>query len=411
VIRLLCTGDWQLGKGGRLTDQADVADRIAAAAIERHVDAVLHAGDVFEGPVVQPEELAVFRRFAAHLREAGIPILVARGNGRHDQARRPEHALAIFADIPNVQVADRPDIHTVGGCTVATLPWVDPGRLVAAHNGDTPRDEINQETARLLVRIAHGLAEDTATASPRVLLGHWHVDAALSAHGQLSSELFHEPLLPLYELEALGFDAVILGHNHRPQLLAADPDDPSIPVFHVGSPMPLDFGETGFDHGVWILELGGLPNDGKSAREFVGHGESVCHARAEFVAIESRRLQQTSFDIADLPVDEFVESLYDPAAWPEVDAAIVKVTLRCTQAQQRRLDLARLREAVLAAGAHTVEIDVDTVREQRSRVDGVTGELDPLDAFDAWAASNEIDPGLVALAREQMQADLEQVGA
>jgi hypothetical protein len=54
-----------------------------------------------------------------------------------------------------------------------------------------------------------------------------------------------------------------------------------------------------------------------------------------------------------------------------------------------------------------VKIDVDSVREQRARVDGVTDELDPLEAFDAWATAN----GVVADgARERMEADLEQVG-
>jgi hypothetical protein len=59
-----------------------------------------------------------------------------------------------------------------------------------------------------------------------------------------------------------------------------------------------------------------------------------------------------------------------------------------------------------------VKLEVDSVREQRARVDGVTGDLDPLDAFDAWAAANDlVDTVSTSSAREQMEADLEQVGA
>jgi hypothetical protein len=70
----------------------------------------------------------------------------------------------------------------------------------------------------------------------------------------------------------------------------------------------------------------------------------------EFVPIESRPLRQTTLDLAALetdqidPVSEF-DGILDANAWPDVDDAIVKIVLRATQSQQRRLDLARLREA------------------------------------------------------------------
>lgn len=381
-MKFLCTGDTQIGAHGRTDDQDTVLQRIADLAIDRNVDGVLHAGDVFHGPLVQPEELDIVHRFVRRLYVANIPLLVTLGNGQHDQAQRPVSALAIFAGMPGVTVVERPTVIPFAGVTVCCLPFVSLANLVAADGGKTSRDELIETAGRLLPRIIEELCAEPAFAGPRILLAHWHVDLAVSANGQPMSEILREPLLQVADLEASPLEAAVIGHNHRPQLLASNPADPDIPIFHVGSPMPLDFGEAAFDHGVWLLDV----------------GDSTF---AEFVPIESRPLVQIELD-AD---DTIGPGVFDVAG------AIVKVSLRLTEQQRRHADLSALRATLLEDGAHTVKIEVETVREDRARVESVTDELEPLEAWDAWVASSEAgDTVLLAAARERMVADLEQVG-
>lgn len=409
-MKLLALGDIHIGSGqtlgrapgDRLRDHNAVLDQVIRLATTRKVAAILVAGDVFEGPAVTPEQLDVFARFVDDAAFVGIPVVAISGNGIHDLAMRSVNGLAIFGRLPGITVYSRPAVHDLGGVQIACLPWVSPARLVATHADaqDIERERLIEETQRLLVVVASGLREAARPDVPCVLMLHGSLSGASIPTGLSTDQL--GAVIDTHALLDLGFDAIVASHIHVAQAHHPDlgwtqsiyPEAPSA-VIYTGSPLPLNFGETDIPHGVWILDV---DQDGN---------------RAEFVPVESRRLQHTVFDIADVPVDEFVDSVYDPVAWPEVDGAIVKVTFRCTQAQQRRLDLARLREAVLGAGAHAVTVTVEAVRGQRSRVESVTGELSPLAAFDAWVAANDadVDPELLTAARDQFQADLEQVSA
>jgi DNA repair exonuclease SbcCD nuclease subunit len=416
-MKLLAFGDLHLGAGtalgrepgDRLRDQEQVLERIIALAGVRQVDAILMAGDLFEGPGITPEQLDSFMRAFEQL-EGSIPMIAISGNGRHDLAMRHVNALQPLRHVPGVHVYSRPAIFDFAQVAIACLPWVSPARLVASMNGDVDRDAVNAHAARLLVKVADELCDTRI--KPTVLLLHGSLSGASLPTG-ISTDELREAVLPVDELLELGYAAVVASHIHVPQYLRHDFGDlwlqpvhdprgicavDGVAAFYTGSPMPLNFGETSVPHGVWILDI------------------DAGQTHAEFVPIESRPLRQTILDLAALetdqidPVSEF-DGILDANAWPDVDDAIVKVTLRATQAQQRRLDLGRLREAILAAGAHTVKIDVDSVREQRARVDGVTEELDPLEAFDAWSAANDVVAAAASPARDRMEADLEQVGA
>jgi DNA repair exonuclease SbcCD nuclease subunit len=393
VTRLLVFGDLHLGAGtvlgrepgDRLRDQEQVLDLIREAALEHDVDAILDAGDTFEGPQVTPEQLAVFARFVGDSREAGFPVVAISGNGKHDAAMRHVNGVDIFQHVPGVTVYSRPGLYDLGGCQVACLPWVSPARLVASVGGDVDRDRVNACAAELLVQVAAVLADPTI--KPTVLMLHGSISGASLPTG-ISTDDLREPVIPIEELLDLGYAAIIASHIHVPQVTvppANQWEDPecfgdgtewSAPfALYTGSPLPLNFGETGVAHGVWILDV------------------AAQRTRAEFVPIESRPLVQ--IDVAD------------PASWDDVAGAIVKARVAGTRTELRNLDLAAIRSDLLESGAHTVKIETETIREDRARVAGVTEDLEPLEAFDAWVAANEI---VAPEARAQMQADLEAVG-
>lgn len=410
--RLLAFGDLHLGAGtslgrqpgDRLADQVDVLGRIGGIAIEHDVDAILVAGDTFEGPQVTPEQLDAFARFVDAMRKVGISVVAISGNGMHDAAMRTVNGVQIFQHVPGVDVYSTPAVHHVAGVNVACLPWVSPARLIAQRGGQTDdRDSVNDEVARLLVNIASGL-HDACAGAPSVLMLHGSISGASLPAGLATDEL-REPVLDVHRLDEIGFDAIVAAHIHVAQVFDRDrgwqppgSTGGAMAGFYTGSPLPLNFGEKHLTHGVWVLTI------------------SEIGTYADFIPIESRPLRQTTLDLAALAVDgvdpllEF-DGILDANAWPDVDRAIVKVSLRATTGQHRRLDIPRLREAILGAGAHTVKIEIETVREERSRVDGVTEDLQPLHAFTLWAEANEIDRDLQNRAYEQMTRDLEEVGA
>lgn len=256
--RFLCAGDLHLGAGTdlgrepgeRLAEQEAVWSRILEVAAE-HEAWVLFAGDAFEGPIPTPEHYAAFKRPILERVGRPVPILAVTGNGRHDAALRDTNALDVL-DVNSLDVISRPQVVPFGGAAVCCLPWAPVTRVVAEAGGGD-RDEINRQVADGVVAIARGLYAEaharTKPDEPIVLLGHWSVGGAETPTG-VPVDIFREPVLPLEELVAIGFDAIILGHIHRHQVLCDDPR-----VAYVGSPMPLSFGEVGCDHGVLLLEL------------------------------------------------------------------------------------------------------------------------------------------------------------
>ena len=97
---------------------------------------------------------------------------------------------------------------------------------------------------------------------PRILVGHWSISGASTPSG-IPTDQFREPVIPLAELEQIGFDAVVFGHIHKPQTLQGIS---SRPIFYVGSPMALNFGETGSEHGAWLLDFVGAHGEAYSDR-------------------------------------------------------------------------------------------------------------------------------------------------
>lgn len=365
MTRLLFLADTQLGVGTvTLTDQRAVLDRIVQVALDEHVDVVVHGGDVFEGPVVTPEQLRVFLDATEPLRAAGIPLLVLRGNGRHDMAVRPVHALDVLRDVPGFVVADRPDVYVVEGCAICALPWVHPGRLLANLNGSVNHDTVNSVVARMLADIAADLYGKVSLDVPHVsaiLVAHWAISSAKLPSGLSVADL-REPVLPWADLDAIGYDLIVGAHIHEPQNLNNPSLDETV-GFVIGSPQQLNFGEQG-ERGCWIVTVA----DGATA--------------SKFVPITSR-----AFVTLDLEVDDLADDPLIP------EGAIVRVRTRLTEEEFQALDQLWLRQRFLDAGAEHVRLDLDVERETRRRIE-ITEQLSPVEAMTLYCDAAGIDEPL-----------------
>jgi DNA repair exonuclease SbcCD nuclease subunit len=164
MVRFLHTADWQLGKQfenlGAPPDKLaflrqgrmDVVRRIGQLAIDRSVDAILVAGDVFERNEVGDQ---LIREVLATMRQVKIPWLLLPGN--HDPAGPasvwdrierigcPEHVHLLHSTEP-VLLAD-------GGLAVLPAP------LTRKHQFTDPTEGFGQQvTSQAAVRVglAHG---------------------------------------------------------------------------------------------------------------------------------------------------------------------------------------------------------------------------------------------------------------
>jgi exonuclease SbcD len=381
---MLCTGDLHRHEWAgyqpvdRLADQEAVLDQIVEVARERAVDALLLAGDIFHRPHPTPRVLDTFRRFCRRLGVQGIDTVAICGNASHDITNATDYAaLELFDDL--IDVRRVPGIWNGRGVAVACLPSVPVSTLVAARDGGD-RDEVNQDAALLLVEAARELRAQIPDGTQAVLLAHWSVSGAAFPNG-LPVDAAREPVLPLAELEQLGFDAVVLGHIHKPQPLGTlAPDDEVMPIFYTGSPLPLDFGETGFNHGVWLLDD--------------AHG----YMQTEFVPLDSR---------AFITLDYAAETIADDPMPAFPDGAIVRVRYAATEEQARRIDNAAIKRALVDAGAARVTVQPEIVRDDRARVQGLDEALSELEAVDLYVTSQQLDDAPAEKLRELTSTYLE----
>lgn len=358
MTRILAIGDLHLDEWrqhapvDRLADMKDALNGVVQIAAARRVDAVLIAGDVYQQPRPSDRARLVFAHFVNDLLAIGDVVCIS-GNASHDiTASGDLCALDTHAFLEGgFTLAREPRNIAIPGAVVCCLPSVPVANLVAK-TGITDRGEINVTAAQLLVDTArelHGADPGCRT----ILLGHWSVSGASYPNGLPVNEA-HEPVLPLADLEEIGFDAMVFGHIHRPQYLAGH-------GFYTGSPWPLNHGEEHFEHGVRVVDLAA--------------------GTSEFVEIESREFKTINYDVEQ-------QLLSDEG---EIDGAIVRVKYTCTREQQRRIDVNEIRAALFSAGAARVTFEADIVREQRARVEGLDAQLDATGALDLYLAAQEWD--------------------
>lgn len=415
--KILCLSDTHVGAGhshrqDALADTDAMFAQVVDLAVERGVDLCLHAGDPFHRAKPTPAELHCFRRFTAALAQAEIPMIALDGNGAHSVAPGQESALELFAS-PLVTVSRRPEVHEVAGVAIATLPAVPLNRLVAARNGGD-RAELYEEAIDLLLRTARDLFESAPSDRPRLLVAHHMVSGATLPTG-LPVDAVGSLVLPLHELEEIGFDAIVLGDIHKAQVLSDEPF-----TAYCGAPMRNDFGEGGNEVGVWLLETS---DEAQSLT-----GEPIIYTNTEFVSLEDRSFVTVDVDLteggdwkqrqADSPRSEKEGS--DPglgdnrrgsevtiesalvATMPtvpdaassysldETDAiaasiaahlplreAVVRVRVTATEEQWRRVDVDALNRMLADAGVHKVYGGIQwlPVREHRARASGMDESL------------------------------------
>lgn len=248
MVRFLHTADLHLGKQmndlSLLEDQAFVLQQMLHLAVEKKVDAVLIAGDVYQRTSPQAEAMALFDQFVSQLAEAGKQVFVISGN--HDSALR----IAYFSSLVkgagvhvtqkfdgSLQQVVMEDEH--GKLNVWMLPFLRPAQVKRA----LPEERIAsyQDAVAAVLRHApvnHG--------ERNVLMCHQFITGCEVCD---SEELSVGGLDMIDGAVFDGFDYVALGHIHKPQRVLWDT------LRYAGSPLKYSFSEAQHKKSVALVDM------------------------------------------------------------------------------------------------------------------------------------------------------------
>lgn len=340
------TGDSHIGKGShlypeRLAEQESAWAATLELAREREALAVLHAGDLFDKRRPTPAEVvAAVRPLVAHLEANGCRVDVIPGN--HDPTCYGPSGLDVLDEAGVAFVHREPAVVRYGrplGDTlarVAMLPWAPTSRLVAERGG---RQGVNADAGELVLRIALDLFDECPPDLPRMLLGHWSVAGARLPNG-LPVDRLAEPIVPADVLD-VGFDAYAFGHIHR----AGDIGDEQRAerAIYTGSPITLDHGEAGVEHGAWVYDT-----------------------------------HEGTFELVDLGGRPFVTHTIEHALRVVVSECVVRVKDSVSAERGRELRLDEIRADLMRRGAVRVDFAIDVEREHKPLMSAVDTDRQPI---------------------------------
>ncbi|SMH38506.1 exonuclease SbcCD subunit D C-terminal domain-containing protein [Azospirillum agricola] len=275
-LRLLHTADWHLGQTlhgvARDPEHARFLDWLLDRIGEHEVDALVIAGDVFDGQNPPIPALALFYRFLARAKSRfpRLDVVVLAGN--HDSASRLEAPSPLMTEM-GVRVAGTlpggPDgafdpaalvipLHDRDGTVAArcvAMPYLRPADLPAIEN--EVKEGAEEGADPLIEGVRH--LYDRACAAGRaalrpgealLLTGHCYMRGG--ALSDLSERKILGGNLHALPVEIFPEDAayVALGHLHRAQAVGGREA-----VRYSGSPLPLAIDEEPYPHQVMLADF------------------------------------------------------------------------------------------------------------------------------------------------------------
>ena len=361
------------GLHSRLLDFRDRLATIFETAIERGVDAVLFAGDLYRTPTPNPTWQREFALQLRRLQQADIPIVLVVGNHDTPAAFGRATSVDVFnaLDLAGTHVVRAPLLFTLptksGPLQIAGLPWPTRHYLRTYETyRQLPQEDLLREISRLCARQIRDLADRLDKDVPAVLVAHVAAAGAIYSGSERSALVGSDPTILTSDLANPAFDYVALGHVHRHQDLNAG-GHPA--VVYSGSSERVDFGEERETKGFCLISI-----DGSGGRRLTSY---------EFVPTAARPFATLDVDVAG--AEDPTAAVLDAVGRATLTNAVVRV--RYTVDAGQRVDTDCVHRALEAAGAHYVAAIAPTaVPKERLRRVAV-----PQDASTAFALERFID--------------------
>ena len=271
MIRILHTADWHVGQTlrgfSREHEHRKVFEQLEEIVLERKVDALIIAGDVFDSQNPSGEAQQLFYNTLVRLSRAQPRMTTVIVAGNHDAAGRLEAPRPLLEAF-NIRVVGNVRRHD-GRVEAARhlVPIADASGAVAAHvlavsyptaaclPNLTRLDGESGSPVIAGVRSLYAELLDTLRRQidglPLVLTGHLHVAGGIESEGAERRILVGGQHAVPHDVFPTEASYVALGHLHKAQAIGRDT------VRYSGSLIPLSATEQPYEHGVTLVSLDG----------------------------------------------------------------------------------------------------------------------------------------------------------
>ncbi|MBJ7533170.1 exonuclease SbcCD subunit D [Rhodomicrobium vannielii ATCC 17100] len=289
MIRILHTADWHIGQTlrgfSREHEHRKVFGRLEEIIVERNVDALIIAGDVFDSQNPSGEAQQLFYDTLVRLSRARPRMTTVIVSGNHDAAGRLEAPRPLLEAF-NIRVVG--NVRRQDGRIEASrhlVPIADASGALAAHvlavsyptaaclpNLTRLDDEAGSPVVAGVRTLYAELLEalrPQMDGLPFVATGHLHVAGGIESEGAERRILVGGQHAVPHDVFPPEASYVALGHMHKAQAVGRDT------VRYSGSLIPLSATEQPYLHGVTLVSLDG----GKIVSEHIPIGRSVAFLR------------------------------------------------------------------------------------------------------------------------------------
>lgn len=373
-MKVLHTADWHLGpqKGPvqdgvnlRYQDTVNCLEYMVSVAQREKPELVCISGDIFHQEQVGPNRFSDEALTAAgiieELSKCSKTVIAIRGTPNHDGSGIFAVLEGLLKHLPNVIVVTTPQVIQTPYADIACIPGFNKQDFRARFPGLSADEENLKWTEYIsdLVMALRASCEKTA-----ILMAHYTVPGCNMESGQTSFFANFEPVIPAEALQAANYDAVFLGHIHRPQEIHRLKD-----VYYSGAINAMNFNDEGQERGFWIHNFGEAP---------VPISDFYDTPYREFLT-----LKWTSEQLANYLRDGKVYLLENDLRH-DVEDKIIRLQYECTPEQKKALNIPILKDDLYECGAFYVsDIETESVMDITNR-GLLSEESDPLLNLKKW---------------------------
>lgn len=371
------------GLSSRIRDFLARLDELIEFAQSNGIDLVCFAGDAFRNRFPEPTYQRDFARRIARLARSGIPVVLVAGNHDQPAISAKATALDIFMALPleNIYVAAREEtlfripLGEKGVLQVAAFPY--PNRSWLGMPEEVKRRPLREQDEFLRAAIARKLAALAAQVDPSlpaVLVAHVLVLGAelgteqgmtLGGEAQVMPSLLAHPV----------YDAVLLGHVHRAQVVRSE----TPPMLYAGSLERVDFGDAGQEKGFYVVEIDPA----------AGERRSVSY---RFVPVQARPFLSLDVDARHGdPMEQALQAIAVARAQGRLAQAVVRMRIQVREADATKVDLQAVRRA-LDEAFYVAGIGLDVERSDRVKAPVPLEGVGPLEALERYWISKNVPP-------------------
>lgn len=358
-MKILHTADWHIGqfKGPvvdgvnlRSQDTVKCLEYMVQVAIEEKPDIVCVSGDIFHqeqvGPVRYSDEMITATNIITSLAHFSKYVIVMRGTPNHDGAAQFRVLERMLLNIRNVDVVTEPGVIKTPWADIACLPGFDKQEFRAKFPG-LSADEENLAWTKYISDMVFALRAECEKTP--ILMAHYTVPGCNMESGQTSFFTNFEPVIPREALIAARYEAVLLGHIHRPQIIEGFDN-----VFYSGAINAMNFNDEGQDRGFWI-------------HEFNEKGTLVKGHRYTTPYRQFRTITWDPDEVGDY-IREGAMYLHRTGISEDVTDKIVRVRYSCTSEQKKALNIPLLQKNLYELGAfYVADIEAESTIDITNR--------------------------------------------